>query len=133
MDRKKILLIYPHTSIEVFAGTKIRVAIPVIPYISLASIGGSLLRDSHDVHILDLTVSNNPEKDIDKLLEEFAPHFVGISFTSALSKEAFDIARKVKEKMPNALLIAGGVHSTTLPEETLNNSVFDIVVIGEKT
>ena len=131
MDRKKNLLIYPHTSIEVFAGTKIRVAIPVIPYISLASIGGSLLRDSHDVHILDLTVSNNHEKDIDKLLEEFAPHFVGISFTSALSKEAFDIARKVKEKMPNALLIAGGVHSTTLPEETLNNSVFDIVVIGE--
>ncbi|KKR82042.1 MAG: Radical SAM domain protein [Parcubacteria group bacterium GW2011_GWD2_40_9] len=129
--RKKVLLIYPHSSIEVFASTKIRVAIPVIPYISLAMIGGSLLRDGHDVHILDLSVSSEPERDIDEAVKDFKPQYIGISFTSALSKEAIEIVQKIKKINSDIIAIAGGVHSTTLPEETLKNSSFDIAVIGE--
>ncbi|MEK7211870.1 MAG: radical SAM protein, partial [Patescibacteria group bacterium] len=129
--KKKVLLICPHEAIEVFAASKIRVAIPLVPYISLGSLAGSLLRDGVDAHILDLSVYDNPDAVLERALRDFSPDFVGITFTTALASAADEVARKVRAMHPSAVLIAGGVHATTLPEDVLKNTVFDIVCIGE--
>ena len=128
---KKVLFIYPTGSMEVYSRSKISVAISSIPYISLASLAGAVLRAGHEARILDLAVSSDHKKDVQEALASFQPNFVGISFTSALSREAGELAKKVKEFNPKITVIGGGVHTTTLPEETLKNYVFDMVAIGE--
>lgn len=130
--QKKVLLICPNEAIGVYTSAKIKVAATqFIPYISLASLAGSLFRDGADAHILDLSVEKNPELVLCETINELSPDFVGVTFTTALFKSAQHIGAKVKELRPQAALIAGGVHSTTLPEDVLQNSVFDIVCVGE--
>jgi len=128
---KRILLICPANAIEVFSSSKIRVAIPPIPYISLASLAGALIKAGHEVRILDLSVSRSPEADLASQTLNFKPDYAGITFTSALSNEAGELARRIKRISPGTVVIGGGVHPTTLPEETLANPAFDMAVIGE--
>lgn len=130
--QKKVLLICPSEAVGVYASSKIRIAATqFIPYISLASLAGSLFRDGADAHILDLSVERDPESALRETVENFTPDFVGVTFTTALFESAQHIGAKVKELRPQAALIAGGVHPTTLPEDVLQNSAFDIVCIGE--
>jgi len=128
---KKVLLIYPQGSLEVFSRSKIKVAMPFIPYISLASLAGALLKAGQDVKILDLNASEKPRDDFYSTINDFKPDFVGISFTSALSKMAGELAKKVKEINSGIMVIGGGVHPTTLPEETLRDYDFDVLCVGE--
>ncbi len=129
--RKKVLLVCPASAIEVFAESKIRVAIPLVPYISLASLAGAALADGHQVRILDLSVSRNPADELAQNLTVFRPNFVGVTFTSFLYREAKDIAAATKKNNRAVVTIAGGVHSSVLPRETLEDSEFDMAVYGE--
>lgn len=129
--QKRVLLICPHEVRAVFTSAKIKVAIPLIPYISLASLAGSLLRDGADVHILDLSAEDNPEEALKQALADFSPDFVGVTFTTALFESAQHISARVKELCPRAMLIAGGVHATTMPSEVLKKCSFNIICIGE--
>lgn len=127
--KKSVLLICPPATIGVYGRKK--VVVPHIPYLSLASLAGALLRAGHDAHILDLSVSSDVEKDLSAALAEYNPDFAGITFTTPLANIAVDLSKKIKEKKPNISLLCGGVHTTTLPEETLKNSAFNIACIGE--
>jgi len=97
---------------------------------SLATLGAVLLRDGHSAQVLDLMLSRDPERDLVSKLREFQPDAVGVTFTTPLYREALSICETVKRSDPRVLTIAGGVHPTTLPEETLRGSQFDVVVIG---
>ncbi len=128
---KKVLLVCPASAIEVFSQTKIRVAIPLIPYISLASLASGLLDDGHQVRILDQSVSPDPGADLAAAVGAFRPEIVGVTFTSFLYREAREIADRVKAICPEILTVAGGVHCSVLPGETLAETAFDMAVFGE--
>ncbi len=55
----------------------------------------------------------------------------GISFTTPQAFLAIKLAKKLKNRQEDAFLVAGGIHPTILPERTLDNSLFDCVVIGD--
>ena len=129
MSKRKILLICPPSVVEVFG--KKRAVVARTPYLSLASLAGELLRAGHDAHILDLSVEKNIDYALDQAFELYHPDIAGITFTTPLANLAMDVANRIKEKWPNTLMLAGGVHCTTLPEEVLNNSKVDAVVMGE--
>lgn len=129
--KKRILLICPHSAIEVFKESKISVVIPRIPYISLAALAGVLLKDGHSVKILDLSISENPFEDLINTLEGFQPDFAGITFTSGLSKEAGELATQTKIFNNSIKTIAGGAHSSIFPREVLEKYDFDFAVFGE--
>lgn len=61
------------------------------------------------------------------------PDYVGISSITATVPAALDVARVVKQEVPRAKVIAGGVHPTFMAEEFLrsSNGDVDIVVCGE--
>lgn len=103
----------------------------MIPYIGLASLGATLLDAGHDVKILEQSVSKDPRGELHSILNEYRPDFVGIGFTSFLSGEAKELAKTVKDFNGNTVVIGGGVHCSVLPEETLRDTDFDVVVIGE--
>lgn len=132
MRDPRVLLIDPPGTARVYSTSKIKAATPVVPSISLATLAGALLKEGYkDVKILDLNLSHDIDKDVEQTINEYRPNFAGISFVTPLFYSARDLCEKIKKINPGTILIGGGVHSTTLPKETLEKSQFDIVVIGE--
>lgn len=132
MTSKKVLLIDPPGTSRIYSATKIRVATPNIPSISLATLAGALIKAGYkDVKILNLNLSKNPSAEIQKVISDYKPDFAGITFVTPLFYSACEICKKIKKVSPDTIVIGGGVHSTTLPEETLKNSQFNLVAIGE--
>ncbi len=78
-----------------------------------------------DVNIIDLS-GNKYKEDYDIPKSDY----FGIGFTSPQFVYAVDILKKVKQKYPKSIVIAGGIHPTALPEHVLDNG-FDVVVRGE--
>ena len=129
--KRKVLLINPSSARAIYAKSKIRAGIAEIPLLSLAIIAAPLLKRGHEVKILDLSISRNPYNELVNVLNLFKPDFAGITFTSPLFKEAIEISRIIKEQDKNIKVVAGGVHSTLMPEEVAREKNFDIVVVGE--
>lgn len=132
MTNKKVLLIDPPGTSRVYSTSKIKAATPVVPSISLATLAGALLQEGYkDVRILDLNLSDDPEAELKRVTETYKPNFVGITFVTPLFALASQICERIKKIHSDIIVIGGGVHSTTLPKETLEKSQLDLVVIGE--
>lgn len=107
----------------------------------LASIGRTLLREGHQVkvHMREeqlVKLAFDWDGTWERLREElraFRPDLVGISVLTPSVVEMQQLARLVRETCPpDTRVIAGGVHPTALPEETLENCAeLDAVVLGE--
>ncbi len=65
------------------------------------------------------------------LLPQEGPHLVGFSITSNMLPFLREWSPWVKEGWPDAWVIAGGVHPTLVPEETLALPGVDLVCVGE--
>jgi anaerobic magnesium-protoporphyrin IX monomethyl ester cyclase len=59
------------------------------------------------------------------------PYIVGVSCLTAHVGRGYQIARMVKAEFPDAIVVFGGLHPTTLPEEALGTGAVDYVVRGE--
>ncbi|MFA6254851.1 MAG: radical SAM protein [Patescibacteria group bacterium] len=129
--KARVLLICPSTAIKIFKESKISVAIPHIPYLSLAALAAALLDDGYPTQILDLSISQEPLKDLDLSLKRFQPNFVGITFTTGLLKDASDLVNRIKSFDNSIKVIAGGVHSSIFPAEVVEKHNFDFAVFGE--
>ena len=127
----KFLLINPQSSIKIYKTGKLKAAVSEMPLVSLASLGAVLEQEKIDTQVLDLATSLNPLDDLDKKLREFNPDYVGVTFTTPLYNEAKEIAEISKKFNNKIITIAGGVHVTALPKETLEETSFDIAVLGE--
>jgi len=127
----RVLLVNPPSAIDVYSDSKIRVAITSAPFVTLGALAGAVLLDDHDVQVADLMIEARPMDAYRDKLSSWKPDYVGITFTTPLVSEAFSLAETARELLPDAMIIAGGVHASTLPEEVLEKSRFDVVVIGE--
>ncbi|HOA05290.1 MAG TPA: radical SAM protein [Candidatus Fermentibacter daniensis] len=127
----RTLLVNPPSAIGVYDRSHIRVAITSAPFITLASLAGALLEAGLEAAIADLMIEGRPEEAYRRLLREYRPDYVGVTFTTPLWSEAKRLAAIAREEVPGVVTLAGGVHATTLPEEVLEEGAFDIVVLGE--
>lgn len=67
-----------------------------------------------------------------EVLKEFKPDIVGITATTVLIPDAYNMAHTCKTLFPHVVTILGGTHATVLPEETLNECPdLDYICIGE--
>jgi len=130
MDRK-VLLINPWLSLGIYKNTKLDGLVTQIPILSLASLSGMLTKEGHQVEILDLIISDSPQKDLYTKLARFLPDYVGITFSTPAYQEMKIIAKTVKDFNNSIILIGGGPHASALPEETLQDTLLDLIVIGE--
>jgi len=115
----------------VYDESKIRVAITAAPFVTLASLASSLLEDGHGVKIADLMIEGAPMSAYRDCLREFQPDYVGVTFTTPLYSEARELASIAKEILPHTIAVCGGIHATSLPQQVLDESEFDIACIGE--
>jgi len=101
-----------------------------IPSLGLAYLASMVEKEGHKVNIVDGTLCPN----LFRLKEDtlhFNPQIIGITATTPTFKKSVHITNILREVMPEAVFICGGPHPTACPDESLNENVFDFIVIGE--
>lgn len=59
------------------------------------------------------------------------PDVLALSVFADNYQWALDVAKKVREKLPECSTIWGGIHPTTVPEEVIRHDEVDFVVVGD--
>lgn len=98
------------------------------PPLGLAYLTAYLKKNCSQVDVQVLDQLN--EKEIISKLDKEKPELIGFTAVSVNYYFVKKLAKKIKNKFPNSILILGGVHITTSPE-SFENSPFDIAVRGE--
>jgi len=101
-----------------------------IPTLGLAYLGAVAERDGHEVKILD-DISIRGRETICEAAREFQPDVVGASSVTPAFHTAVEIARFLREILPDATFVLGGAHATAAPEHAAASEAFDFLVIGE--
>lgn len=84
-----------------------------------------------EVEVIDMCAYGMHCTELRETLNKCNANLVGISATTPQIPIAFEIAKLVKEISPSCKVVFGGVHPTSLPDESLNNPYVDFVVRGE--
>jgi len=133
--KKKILLINPEGTRDVYLKTNVRVGTPILPPLGIAALAGSLVRAGHAVRVLDLDLADVYNEDVPALLKNtilgFKPDAAGLTSITPTWHSMMETARRVKELSPGTTVIAGGVHASRFHEDTLADGTVDYVAIGE--
>ncbi|HBA61873.1 MAG TPA: hypothetical protein DCZ92_13885 [Elusimicrobia bacterium] len=126
----KILFFNPPSRRSIYLDTNVRVGAPSYPNLSLAVLAGALVKE-HSVKIVDLDLFPDAAAVLLAEIEAFKPDLVATSANTPNYCPTRDLMTLVKQKHPGITTMVGGVHPTTMPEETAAESCFDIIVIGE--
>jgi len=132
MKNKKILLINPSYT-NLYKKTRFhREGVLYSPSLTLSVLASSLIKNNFQVKLLDMNlIEGFSDADLINLLKQFSPQYIGITFTTPLFNNMVQICKLVKNFNENIVLIGGGSHASSLPEETLRDSLLDIIVAGE--
>lgn len=128
----KVLLINP-SMVSVYEGTVLKNSVPHYPPLNLLVVAGALKHHNIPVTLLDLDLVPTQElySRIKQTLREFAPTFVGVTFTTALFGHCVKIAETVKTFNKDIIVVAGGSHASSKPEDLLNKTPYDMAIVGE--
>ncbi len=66
-----------------------------------------------------------------RVIEEQQPAVYGLSFTFLTQRVAYETINELKRRFPQMLIVAGGPHPTAAPQDVLEESLADVVCIGE--
>lgn len=122
----KILLVSPPTDSVIK-----RVVGTTGPPLSLAYLA-SMVRDEHDVIIVDSIAEELTFDDVRKRIKKFDPDVVGITATTSMIPDAYKVAEIAKEINENVKVVIGGPHVTFLPDRTMEEcKSIDFIVRGE--
>ncbi len=101
------------------------------PFLGLASLAAIAESRGWTVEVA-VAANLNPDsaqKQIIRQAARFSPDIIGISILTFSAKTSYALINRLK--LPGRVIIAGGPHPSSLPEETLGHSACDIVVRGE--
>ncbi len=126
----KALLINPSYR-DSYGSAKAAIIDPVFPTLSLLTTAAMAERGGHHVEILDLSYQQYDYRAIRDAILRLKPDVVGVTATTPLMNQARDISVLAKSVSRDILTVAGGAHVSALPYESLMESLFDIVVVGE--
>jgi len=95
----------------------------------ILSVGSALKSYGLEVELINIT-----EKEIDKTVFEIVaknPLLVALSvMTGIQTKHSAEFSKKIKERS-SLKILWGGIHPSLLPEQCLNESYIDFVIVGE--
>lgn len=97
---------------------------PLVP----ASLATMLKKNGHNVLWLDAI--NRPINDFDKKLYDFKPDFIFIETKAPIIKKHWEWINNWKLKFRNCKFVLFGDHVSFFPEESLQNSNVDYVIVG---
>jgi len=119
---KTIIMIYPKVGLDI-KGSSIFLPLSILYPLSKLT--------EYNLKVIDQRIEENWKEKVRELLNEDII-CVGISFMSGSQiKYGLGIISFIKEISPETKIIAGGVHPSLLPEQTIEEKNIDFVVIGE--
>ncbi|MBX8640057.1 MAG: B12-binding domain-containing radical SAM protein [Thermoplasmata archaeon] len=100
--------------------------------LGLLQLAGELQRlDNSSIRIIDMEAESMTVERVLDEISAFRPDMIGITIhATAAHGTSCEIARRVKQRFPDTVIVAGGHHATFLPNDLLREG-FDIVVLGE--
>lgn len=101
------------------------------PPLGVAYIAAVLKADQFNVSIYDMHILASKPEDIIEQYRKTKPKIVAISSTTPTFPNALKIAKLLKAWDENVLIVIGGSHATSLPDECIKPESVDYVVIGE--
>lgn len=104
---------------------------PIHPTLGLLMTAAAARARGHRVEILDLSYRRYDYRLVEERLRKDKPDVVGITCTTPLMNQARDISVLAKSVSRDIRVVAGGTHVSSLPLESLRESLFDVVVVGE--
>lgn len=84
-----------------------------------------------ETRIFHTTTSDDPPRDLQRILRTFRPDVVGMRALSIFQGEFHQVSRIVRRHAPDAHLVGGGPYSSCSFGDVLSGGYVDIVVIGE--
>ncbi|MGC8689797.1 MAG: B12-binding domain-containing radical SAM protein, partial [Thermoplasmata archaeon] len=123
----KILFVSPPTdsAIKSVVGT-------TGPPLGLAYLASIARNKGFDTKIVDSLAENLTFDDVKKIIDQYSPDIVGITSTTSMIPDAYQVAKIAKDISKDTITIIGGPHVTFVPELTLQESKdMDYVVRGE--
>lgn len=104
----------------------------IYPPLGILYLASYLKKDNNDFDIK--VIDGYHEKSISEVVKKIkaiAPSILGISFTTQAATGAYEIISLIKKELKNVFIVTGGAHPTIYPEEVLQKTDADAVVIGE--
>ncbi|HLD07053.1 MAG TPA: radical SAM protein [Candidatus Nanoarchaeia archaeon] len=116
----RVLLIYPNI-----------IESPKEISYGLASVSAILKQDGHQVGLIDTTFGGRGDAEIMQQVQRFQPEMVCLSCATNDFTFGVHIVDIIRERHPHVPVIAGGIHPTVAPQETLEQKNIDMVCVGE--
>lgn len=92
----------------------------------------STIRDLCDIHIIDANTEKYSTGDVKRILTKLQPDVVGITvMMDQFAQSGHLTAKIVREALPNATIIMGGVYPTVNPDLAVIDSNLDYIFMGE--
>ena len=128
-DKMKVLLIYPVFNLKKTYGILKSYVYKSIP-LGLGYMIGKLLNEKIDVDFIDEQIETIDFDNVEKLVKEKQIRIIGISVLTRTIARAYKISRELKRRIPDIVIVFGGVHATILPYEPFKYGA-DFVIRGE--
>jgi radical SAM superfamily enzyme YgiQ (UPF0313 family) len=126
-NKPKVVLVYPPSDKGRYEHHFLRT-----PTVGVGYLASSLEKEGIPCSILDAKFDGLSSEEVCKTLIQERPDVIGISALTPEIQRAASLAAKIKEHLPETLIVVGGVHAMILPKKTLEeNPAFDALVTGE--
>lgn len=122
-----VLLVRPHLILEL--SRRFHAFLHLEP-LDLEIVAGGV-QAPHRVEILDLSHERNPFAALRRKLLALRPQMVGFGCYSNQAQAVRELAAVVRQLLPAAKIVVGGVHASIAPKDLNVPSLFDYVVRGE--
>ncbi len=104
----------------------------IYPSLGLSYIASSINNNGHRAVIVDCDAEGkNYEKAIEEAIEQYNPKMVGFYVMTWTFRQVLGILRKIKEKKPGIISVAGGPNICSFPKASLDLSEIDFAIQGE--
>ncbi|MFN7976344.1 MAG: radical SAM protein [Acidobacteriota bacterium] len=111
---------------------KLAAAAPRMPPINIMMLAAVLRNNGFEVQIYDAENRPLEADDLARRAVDWGARYVGLSTVTPTIHKASEVARAVKALDPTVVTIAGGVHASAVPDETMAvMPEFDVMVRGE--
>lgn len=127
----RVLLVYPPISKQERYSSEIGASGGNQIPLGVFYLAAELRRHGHPVNVIDGEANNLTAEQIVETAVEWSADLVGISSTTVAFHRALELARIIKARLPDALIVLGGPHVSSNPEHAMSYGEFDYGVIGE--
>jgi anaerobic magnesium-protoporphyrin IX monomethyl ester cyclase len=104
---------------------------PFEPPLGLANLIAYLKKHGEKAGLIDLQALGMTDAELKARLKKSRPDLVGITAMTPTYPSALRLAKFVREALPKAKIVMGGVHPTIMPEPVFEEAPVDFVIRGE--